>query len=119
MLIVAATPAANNNLAASDYGNVGSTALATVANAAFSTSAYNDITLPTTAVTKAGITKLGSRLNWDTSGTFGGTWAVGVATSFTIYHADEAGTTKDPKLVVVHAAPAGVSFLSNMRSVLI
>ncbi len=100
--IVNSSPASNTALAASDYGNVGTTVYGSVAYSSYSASAYNDITLSTTAVTKAGITKLGARLSWDTDNSFGGTWASGAQTYFSANNADQTGTTNDPKLVVVY-----------------
>ena len=102
--VVDASPAANNTLAASDYGNVGTTVKATMTYASWSASAYNDFTLAIGDVTKAGITSLGTRLTWDTSGTFGGTWNASTAWSFSCNYADQTGTANDPKLVVVYTS---------------
>lgn len=104
---VTSTPASNTALANADYGNLGSTSLGSVAYDSWSTSGYNDIALgDVSVVTKAGITKLGGRLEWDRAGTFGGAWASGAFTYQGGYLADNAGTTNDPKLTVVHTAPA-------------
>lgn len=113
--IVNASPAADNNLAASDYGNVGTTVYGSVAYGSWNTGGYNDISLDTAAITKAGITKLGSRLSWDTDNNFTGTWASGGVTHVASYYADQTGTTNDPKLVVLHAATAPKMFTYYQR----
>ena len=104
--IVTSSPASNTALANSDYGNIGSTPLASLAYASHTLSAYNDYTLSVGDVVKAGITKLGARLSWDTDNSFTGTWASGAATYYALRCADNAGTTNDPKLVVVYSAAA-------------
>ena len=106
--VVTATPASNNALVNDDYTytNFGTTALGSVAYGSFSKSGYNDISCDVSGVTKAGITKIGLRLSWDTDNS-APTWTTGTpVSSFQIYFADQAGTTNDPKLTIVHA-PAG------------
>lgn len=100
--ITTSNPASNIALAASDYANVGGSALASMAYGSWSTSAYNDFTLAAGDIIKAGITKLGCRLSWDTDDSFGGSWSSGANTSFSCHNADQTGTTNDPKLVVVY-----------------
>lgn len=104
--VVTANPASDNDLVNGDYAYTlfGETALGSVAYAPFSTSGYNDISCATTAVTPEGITRIGLRLSWDTDNS-GPTWTAGTPrTSFQIYFADQAGTTNDPKLTIIHAA---------------
>ena len=102
--IVASTPASNTAIASGDHLSVGTTVYGSVSYASFSTAGYNDITL-SGGVTKAGITKLGCRLSWDRSGTFGGTWVSDATTSFTIYTSDY-GSNK-PTLVVDYTEAGG------------
>lgn len=112
MDIVATSPAANDNLVAADYSNMTyGTSFGSIAYASFSTSAYNDFTLSAAGIAninKTGISKFGSTSGWDVSGT-GPTWVSGSQTFITVFMADQAGTTNDPKLVVVHAAGGAVA----------
>jgi len=100
--IVSTNPASANALANADYGTFGSTSKANIAYASYSTTGYNDLTLAAGDITKAGITKLGGILGWELSGS--PTWASGANSRFNIILADTAGTTTDPKLVVVYSA---------------
>ena len=106
--IVASTPASNTALAASDYGNLGSTRFATdIAYDSLSTVAYNDFTFNATgiaAVSKTGISKFGTRMAIDLDNG-SPTWTDSNQTDFGVIFADTALTTTDPKLVVTHAAP--------------
>lgn len=105
--VCSSTPAANNNLANSDYGQLGSTSFGNVSYASFNDAGYNDITLNASgiaAVSKTGITGLGSRLSWDINGSFTGTWSSNLQSFFNITFADN-GTNK-PKLVVTYTLPA-------------
>lgn len=103
--VVTANPASYNDLVNGDYAYTlfGETALGSVAYADFSTSGYNDIACAPSVIAKEGVTKLGLRLSWDTQNSFGGSWVSEAASSFQIYFADQAGTTTDPKLTIVHA----------------
>lgn len=105
--VVTSSPASNNSLVNADYTytNFGTTPLGSVTYSGFSTAGYNDISCDVSGVTKAGITKIGLRLSWDTDNS-APTWSSGAVSSFQIYTADQAGTTNDPKLTIVHA-PAG------------
>ncbi len=112
--VYASTPAANNDLQASDYGQIGSTSLsgAPISYANWSIIAYNDFALNATGlanITKTGVSKFGTRnANYDVSGTDP---AVTNASDEDLrnYMADQALTTLDPKLVVVHTAAAGAA----------
>ena len=103
--IVASTPASNADITTADYDQFGTTLLSgtTIRLNVFGTS-YNDFPLNATgvaAISTSGITKLGARLNLDISNT------APTANGYVSFSAaDEAGTTQDPKLVVVHAAAA-------------
>lgn len=108
--VVTANPASDNDLVNADYSYTlfGATALGSVAYADFSTAGYNDIAVDPSVVAKGvgAVTKLGLRLAWDTQNSFGGSWVSAAFTSFQIYFADQAGTTNDPKLTIVHAVSA-------------
>lgn len=101
--IVTSAPASNTALAIGDYSTLGTTSLANeIAVGSFSTTGYNDYTLTDlTKVSKTGVSKLGFRLTGDISAASptGANYAQAAS-------ADTAGTTSDPKLVVVHAASA-------------
>jgi hypothetical protein len=112
LAVVSGSMAAPGTPASSDYGNVGSTEFASVTYAGYSTSAYNDLSLNASGlanITKTGITqfatRLGSDLDNDTSGI--GTTPYVFHHYLLAYHADQSGTTNDPKLVVNTTAAAG------------
>lgn len=111
-VLVASTPASNTSLATSDYSQLGSTDFGRsviLDNIVSDGSTYNDITINSTGratISKTGITKFGLRFGWDFDNTTTGlTWSSGDRTRVGWYYADEAGTSRDPKLVVTHAAP--------------
>lgn len=107
--LVASTPASNTALANADYGNLGTTRYATdIAYASFTSdgSTYNDMALNATGlanVTATGVTKFGARLANDVDNS-DPTWSSGAESGYEVLYADTTGTTKDPKLVVVHAS---------------
>ena len=105
--VVAFTPATNNNHVAADYGNFGTTRWAAdIATASLTAdgSTYNAWTFNATGlagISKTGVTNTGHRFKDDIDNTTGQiTWASNVRSHLAIYSADNAGTTKDPKLVV-------------------
>lgn len=114
MTLVSANPASDNILVNSDYGTLGSTELATrIAFASYSVSAYNDFSLNASGISninKTGISGFGQRSSFDFDGS-GASWGSGLVAFVNSFHADEVGTTKDPKLVVTHAPP-GLAFAS-------
>ena len=100
--IVSSTPASNTALATSDFGNVGSTSFASIADASIvaNNSTYNDLTLDANGranVSKTGISKFAYRVSGDLNnntptGTNGGE----------IRSSNNSGTSTDPKLVVTY-----------------
>jgi hypothetical protein len=105
----ASTPAANNALANSDYGQLGSVSFGSVAYDDWSTVGYNSITLDANGianVSKTGISRFGARGGWDITGTFGGVWKSGDNSDIDFYSSDYTGTTRDPKLVITYTLPA-------------
>jgi hypothetical protein len=106
LALVGSTPAANNTLAASDYGNVGTTEYASrITYGSITASAYNNFTENATGranVSLTSITKRGLREGkYDISA---GTppWSSGNRYSVNIQFADTSGTSQDPKLVVTY-----------------
>ena len=98
-------------MATGDYGSVGSTAYATgVAHGDYSISAYNDYILNATGITAIegeSIAKFSLREQIYEVPDSAPPWThTTFAYLFTDWNADEAGTSKDPKLVVVHGASA-------------
>jgi hypothetical protein len=116
--LVTSNPASNTNLVAADYNisNFGSTSLASIALASITINAYNDLTVNGTGlglISKTGVTKFGHRMGLDISNTqpsTGGNQAP-------IYTADEAGTSKDLKLVVTHTA-GGATFVPRISFIM-
>jgi len=111
--IVSSNPASNTAIGVDDYDQVGSTVLGSVAYASIASGSYTDISLDSAAVTKAGITKLASRCSWDTANS--PTWEAAKEAYVRVYFADNAGTTNDPKLTVVHEAPTTAKLVSSYR----
>ena len=75
--IVASTPASDNDIVAADYSQLGSTPFASIAISALSAGVYNDFTLDANGranISPTGVSKFGTRLGWDTDGSFGGSW---------------------------------------------
>lgn len=72
---------------------------------------YTDITLDANGIAhinKTGVTGFAAQLSWMYNST-GLTWSSGANSRLYAYYADETGTSKDPKLVVTHAAPGSPS----------
>lgn len=110
--LVQSTPASNTALANSDYGNVGSTLQATsLTVSSLLTSAYNSFTLNAAGlsnISKTGITKFGTRMESDRSGS-GLTWSSSARESVEGNYSD-AGSNK-PRLLVIYTLldfPGGV-----------
>jgi hypothetical protein len=116
--MVDSNPASNTAVGAGDYYRnslpIGGGALQSATSidlGVWSTSAYNDFTLDATglaSISKTGVSKFGMMLTNDQSGTEP-TWASNVGASAGCKHADTAGTTNDPKLVVQYTAAAGAA----------
>lgn len=109
--VVSFTPAADNAMATGDFANYGTTVKATISYASWSTSAYNDFTLAAGDVNLAGITRLGTRLTFDTANS-GATWASAGVSDIVGNFADLSGTASDPKLVVVYTVPRRLAVIS-------
>ena len=106
--VYAATPASNTDLVTADYDQIGATAQSdgNVDLTGLGTGAYANWVLNATgrgSISKTGVTKFGLREGHDAENV---EYAGGDNTNnrITGSHADTAGTTQDPKLVVVHAA---------------
>jgi len=114
--VVSSTPASNTALVAADYDNVGSTSFGSIeADSGVTTdsSTYNAITLNGSgeaAISTSGITKLAMR--WEADRADAEPSSATAGCQIIILSADTAGTSKDPKLVVTHAAPA---FIPEVR----
>jgi hypothetical protein len=104
--ICSSAPSSNTAVVAGDYSTLGSTSFGNIAWASFvaTDTTYNDITLNASglaAITKAGVTKFGAKIEWDLNGSFTGVWASNAGTFFQFASADNAsGTAHAPKLVV-------------------
>lgn len=112
----ASTPAANNTLATSDYGNLGTTSFGSITYASFTGGQYNDTTLNASglaAISKTSISKFGSRLSNDINGSFTGIWGSSLTDAFRPVFADHTGTSQDPKLVVTYIMPGGFIYMST------
>jgi len=102
--IVESSPPSNTAITTSDFNNYSFTSFASIAFASFSTSGYNDFTLNAAGIAKvikAGISKFGSVTGLDLNIT---SMTSGHDNIQAVYEASYTGTTRDPKLVVEHAA---------------
>jgi len=116
--IVESAPASNTALVAGDYDSFTYTDLATrqpVTN--LTSGGYVDFALNSTGITRMqsfvdgdGIVKLGMMTGAEVDDV--NPWESGKEIYGTFYFADQAGTTNDPKLVVVHSAAATSSIKS-------
>ena len=108
--LVSSNPAVNIALANTDFNvaNFGSTRyISDFSYAAYSTSAYNDMTLNAdgrAAIAKTGITKFGTMFACDLDNSTPA-WATGTSTGIRCYYADN-GSNK-PKLVVTYTLSTG------------
>ena len=114
--VVTTTPANTNNLVVGDYSQIITTEQHDTTQrkdlTSVSTSAYLDWTLNATGIAsilKTGITKFGVREGHDIINSAVLDDAANVGDRLFASQADEAGTTQDPKLVVVHGAAAVAS----------
>lgn len=101
-VVVSSNPASTSTIASADYQTRGSTALSNYI--AFAVSQYNVLTLNAAGIAlinNAGITKLGTTINWDLDNT-PPAWSTDKRSYRYIRSADYAGTTYDPILTVVH-----------------
>jgi hypothetical protein len=109
--VYTSTPASNTALAASDFGNLGTTSQtgAPITYASYSATAYNDWTLNATGrgnISQTGVSKFGIRnANYDVAAV-SPTWSASLQAYMAAKMADNIGTTNDPKLVVTYT-PAG------------
>mgnify|MGYP003119213919 FL=1 len=117
--VVSSAPASNTALVAGDYDSFGTASMGTIeADSGVTTdsSTYNDITLNSTgraAVTVTGVSKFGFRWEADRADAEPSSATAGCQIS--ILSADTSSTSKDPKLVVTHAAP--VTNIDNVSGV--
>ena len=109
--IGASSPASNTAIVASDYSTVSYTNFSTgISFTNFASESYNDFTLNASGISNislAGISKFSGLSGWDINNNFDGTWSSGVVMQINNYMADNAGTTKDPKLVITYS-PTGM-----------
>ena len=121
LAVVSSDPSSSAILAASDYGALGSTRLSSdLAYASFSTAGYNDLALNAAgiaAISKTGLTKFGTRFAADVDGT--AAWLDYGTAELQVYYANEAGTDKDPKLVVTYSYPLGVNVSATWKGIMI
>lgn len=113
------SPAANNSLAASDFNiaNWDNVAQATAVNS-FTANTYAVFTLNVTGrgnISKTGISRFGSRINNDLVNS-APTWVSGQDGEHDFTGADNAGTTKDPKLVVTYSTATNVTVSPTVQS---
>lgn len=108
--IVSVALGSTADVASTDYAvaNWGSTVFASIASGSITEEgAYNDFALNASGISnisKTGVSQFGTRINWDTDNSFGGTWSAGTASYWIVRTADHGSTP--PKLVVEHTAPA-------------
>jgi hypothetical protein len=117
--IFLASPDDTDTLAASDYGNIGTTSQtgSAITYAGYSATEYNAFTFNATGIgniSLTGISKFGSRDAKYDAADVSPNLSSNNQFFFYGYFADEPGTTKDPKLVVTYSAAATSNFLMFM-----
>jgi hypothetical protein len=106
-VLVASTPTTNTAVGWPDYGFLGSTSFGAITHANFDATdtVYSNLTINGSGITDiniTGITKYGSKFEWDRAGTFSGSWSAD-SSYYQINMAENAsGTAKAPKLVVTY-----------------
>lgn len=95
-----------NDIVTGDYDGLGTTVYASVSYVSFSTAGANNFSVPTTSVTKGGISQYGFRTSWDTDNS-APSWSTGADTYFSFTNADN-GSNK-PTLTVDYTAGGNVS----------
>src|SRR3990167_4389300 len=113
--IVDFNPADGSLFAAGDHVNYGTTLYSDTSiliSTIDAVSQYYDFPLNASGITninKTGNSYFGRRLQWDVENSFTGTWATDNSSNWQSWAADDAGTTRDPKLVVEYSAAAAVA----------
>jgi len=115
--VYSSNPASDTNVVNGDFDSLGSTEFSTTVNSSdLTTEVYEDFILNASgiaAIDETGITKLGTReANYDATA-IAPTWSSGLDEIVNVYNADETGTDKDPKLVVVHSLIIAVDATSE------
>lgn len=109
--VVDMNPDSNTTLANADYLNYGTTKQSSLLEGStFTTNAYNAWTLNATgeaSISLTGVTKFGLMADKDITDTEPSGGSVGDGEDCTGNFAEETGTSKDPKLVVIHSAGGG------------
>lgn len=117
--VYTSTPASNTAIATTDYAQTGSTSQtgSPVAYSSMTASAYSDFTFNATGrgnVSKTGVSKFSVKnANYDAAATAPGLTSADAYCR--VNSADTAGTTTDPKLVVVHSAGSSFSAYPMMH----
>ena len=104
---VGSTQANANTCVAADHSQVGSTSFGSISSGLWGSSGYQSIAFNAqgiAAISKTGLTKLAFRIEWDRSGSFGGTWFNSQSNVFFFYGADQ-GSGYAPRLAVTYTLP--------------
>ena len=104
--VVGSTPASDNDLASSDFSQLGTTSFGYLTLSTITTSQYNDVTLNASGVSnisKTGISKFGLRFGFDGMSETP-TWSSGATNQSGCYSGDNA--TNKYKLVVTYTLPS-------------
>ena len=119
--IYATTPASNTAIASADYAQFGTTAFSTaIASGSWSTTGYNDFVLNASGlagISKTGVSKFGTRESQHDAPNSEPTFEANRDLIIKAYSADAAGTTTDPKLVVVHSAAVPSPSVSDTATI--
>ena len=114
--IYSSAPDSDTAVVAGDFDSLGTTAFSTtIAYNSWNTAGYNDFALNAgglAAIMKTGVSKFGAReATHDAAPDAAPTWNLGSQNDFLQgYYADQAGTDKDPKLVVTYTPPVPAGY---------
>jgi hypothetical protein len=109
--VVSSNPASNTAISTADYDQLGTTSFGS-ASYSGTNDTYKDFSLNSSGlsnISKTGVSKFGQRGTEDINNS-----APTGLNQTNIYYADNTGTTRDPKLVVTHAASNNSGFFQFM-----
>ncbi len=117
--IYTSTPASNTVLAATDFGNIGTTSQtgSPIGYSSWSDSAYNNFTFNGTGIgniSKTGVSKFAAQnANYDAANT-PPTWSNSSSHAVFCNYAAAAGTSTDPKLVVTYSPASAIKTVDGL-----
>lgn len=117
LVVTGFAPADGGTFVAGDFKNTGTTNYGSLAYSSFNAAGANTITLDTSCVTKAGLTKLSVMFADMFSGTLSASWASGAQTYVNFYSAETATAADRPLLTVTYTEASGAVTTSMLSAI--